>query len=109
MFMLNHHLHKATKLFTLLTKIGIQQSFVTFTTAPQHIVFTTQFMRCFHRGNNLCSCPAKDLGIWVRRRARAIARVSKAVSGSPQQFHAALFLLASQHIDHLRKVIDVLF
>lgn len=40
--------------------------------------------------------------------ALALAK-RKAVGGSPQQLHAALFLLACQDINHLRKIIDVLF
>lgn len=66
-------------------------------------------MGCFHRCNNLRCRPTEDFRIWVRRRTRAIARVCKAVSSSPQQLHAALFLLACQDINHLRKIIDVLF
>ena len=108
MFMLDHHLHKAAKLFTLLAQIGIEQRFVAFTPAPQHIVFTAQLMRRVHGGDHLRGCPGEDFRVWVGGGACAVARMGKAVGGAPQQLHAALLLLLRQHFDHLGKVIQVL-
>ncbi|MPN23417.1 hypothetical protein SDC9_170805 [bioreactor metagenome] len=106
---LNHHLHEAANLLTLLTQVGIQQGFVPFTSAPQHVVFTAQFVRGIHRRYHLGGRPTEHFRIRVRRRPGTITGVGEAVCRSPQQFHAALLLFLCQHIHHFGEVIFVLF
>ena len=108
-FVLNHHLHEAANLLTLLTQVGIQQGFVPFTTAPQHVVFTTQFVRGVHRRYHLGGRPTEHFWIRVRRRPGTITGVGEAICRTPQQFHAALLLFLCQHIHHFGEVIFVLF
>ena len=108
-FVVHHHLHKATNLLTLLAQVGIQQRFIAFTTAPEYIVLTAQLMRGVHRSHNLGGRPAEDFRVRVGCRARAIARVGKAVSRTPEQLDAALLLFFSQYVDHLREIVQILF
>ena len=109
MLVVHNHLHKAANLLTLLAQVSIQQRFIAFTTAPENVVLTAQLMRGVHRSHDLGCRPAEDFRVRVGCRARAIARVGKAVSRTPEQLHAALLLFFSQHVDHLRKIVQILF
>ena len=106
---LNDQLHKAANLLALLTQIGIQQGFITFTAAPQDIVFAAQLVGRIHCGDHLSRRPAEHFRIRIGCRPGAIARVRKAVCRSPQQLDAALLLFFRQHFNHLRKVVGILF
>ena len=105
----DNHLHKAANLLALLTQIGVEQSFIAFTPAPEDIVFAAQLMRGVHCRHHLRGRPAKHFRIRVGCRTRAVAWVSEAVCRAPEQLHAALLLLCRQYIHHLRKVVQILF
>ena len=66
-------------------------------------------MRGIHSRNHLRGGPTEHFWIRVRGRARAVTWVGEAVCRSPQQLHAALFLFCRQYINHLRKIVFVLF
>ena len=105
----DNHLHKAANLLALLTQVGVQQRFISFTATPQDIVLATQLMRGVHCRHHLRGRPAKHFRIRVGCRTCAVAWVSEAVCRAPQQLHAALLLFCRQHIHHLRKVVQILF
>ena len=100
MFMLDHHLHKAANLLALLTQIGIQQGFIAFAPAPQHIVFAAQGFGGLHGAADLRRRPGKNLRIGISGSTRTIARMGKAVCRAPQQFHAGFLLFLQQFIGH---------
>ena len=109
MLMVDNHLHKAANLLALLTQVGVQQRFITFTATPQDIVLATQLMRSVHCRHHLRGCPAKHFRIRIGCRARAVAWVGEAVCSTPEQLHAALLLFRRQYIHHLRKIVQILF
>ncbi|MNG84767.1 hypothetical protein D3C79_435100 [compost metagenome] len=109
MFVFNHHLHKAANLFTLLTQIGIEQGFIAFTPAPQHIVFTAQFVGGIHGREHLSCCPTENFRIRVGRCPGTVTWMGEAVGGAPQQLHAAALLLLCQHVGHDCEVVQILF
>ena len=109
MLVLHHHLQKAANLLTLLAQVGIQQRLVTFAAAPQHIVFAAELVGSVHGGHYLRGRPGKHLRIGVGRRSGAVARVGKAVGGTPQQFHAGLLLFLCQHFGHHGEIVQIFF
>ena len=109
MLVVDNHLHKAANLLALLTQVGVQQRFITFTATPQDIVLATQLMRSVHCRHHLRGCPAKHFRIRIGCRARAVAWVGEAVCRAPEQLHAALLLFRRQYIHHLRKIVQILF
>ncbi|CAH0323988.1 hypothetical protein SRABI106_04482 [Rahnella aquatilis] len=108
-FVLNDHLHEATQLFAFLTKISIEQGFVAFTAAPQHVIFSPQLFGGIHGVHNLRCGPGINFWIRIGRRACAVTWIGEAVSCTPQQFYTAGFLLLRQYISHDGKIIDVFF
>ena len=107
MFVFNDHLQETTNLLALLPHIRIQERFVTFTAAPQNIVFPAQFLGRIHGGNDLGCSPGEHFRIRVGCRSGTVTWVGKAVGCPPQQFHPGFLLFLRQHIGHYGKVIQI--
>ncbi|RMS49307.1 hypothetical protein ALP64_203743 [Pseudomonas syringae pv. actinidiae] len=106
-FVLNHHAHETTELFAFVLEVGIEQGFVTFTTAPQHVIGAFEALGRVHRAEHLGGSVGKYFRVRVAGSTCGKARVAETVGRAPQQLDAALLLMPLEVVDHLRKVITV--
>jgi hypothetical protein len=72
---LHHHVQEAAHLVQLVAHAGVEQGFVAFAAAPQHVVFAAQFQGGVHGFFHLQGAHGKNFGVGVGGRARHEAAV----------------------------------
>ncbi len=84
----NRHFHELSDVFLFKLHIGVEQGFIAFTTAPEHIACCAEFDSHFQAFFDLCGSVA--INIYAIGRASAIheARIAKHVRRCPQAFDA---------------------
>src|ERR1035438_4736486 len=88
MLVLDHHLQEAAQLSLLLFEVGIQQTLVALTSAPQHVVLAAKTFRQFDAVPHLCCRKSKHIRIRVGSRSRHVARVAEEIRRTPKQLHS---------------------
>ena len=89
---IDDHVQEAAHVVQLQVQVGVQQRFIAFTTAPQHVVFATQLVRRVHAAFHSGCRIGKDVRIGVCGCARHPATVAEHVGCAPQQLGARGFL-----------------
>ena len=102
----DHHIQEATHLVQLLAHARVEQGFVAFAAAPQHIVFAAEFERGIHGFFYLQGSQCKEFRVGVGGRSGHKPSVAKQIGRAPQKLHARVLLLPGQHIDHGMEVGD---
>ena len=105
-FVVDHHVKEAAELVELLPDAGVEQRFVAFAAAPQHIVFAAELFCRVECLLDLERSKSKHLGVRVGRRTAHETPVAEQVGGAPQKLHAGRRLFGLKHIDHAAKVVD---
>ncbi len=103
----NDHAHETTELFAFTLEVGIEQGFVAFATAPQHVVGPFETLGGIHCAEHLGRGVGEHFRVRVAGSACGEAWVAEAVGRAPQQFYAALLLMALQVIDHVLEVVAI--
>ena len=99
-FVLNHHVHEAAHLVQLMADAGVEQRFITFAAAPQHVVLAAEFVCGIHRFLDLQGGHGKNLWVRIGGRARHEAPVTEQIGCAPQQLDTCGLLLGAQNVDH---------
>ena len=107
-FVLHHQVQEAAQLVHLLPHPGVEQCFIPLASAPQHIVFATQFQCRVHRLLDLQGGQGKDFRIGVGSSTRHESTVAEQVGSTPQQLDTRILLFAGQHVDHLMQVVHAI-
>ena len=102
---IHRHMEKSGHLLLLSFHVRVKQRLIPFPAAPKDIIFSAKLLsRCdgvFHLGGRT----GKHVGIRVRRRAVCIARMTKKICGSPQEFNSRVLLQIFGLFNHGFKVL----
>ena len=94
---INRHVQKRRQMVHLPLQLGVQQSRVTFASAPEDVTVAAKLVRHFHRFFHLRGGVGKHIRVATGGRAVRVARVHEQAGRAPKQFDTCAFLLLSEH------------
>ena len=103
-FIIYDHRHKPSHLVQFMINRCVQQCFISFATAPQHIICPTELSCCVKACLNGGGGKGKDIWIRVGRCACHVSTVGKQVCCSPQQLCPGLLHFLGKVVGHLLKI-----
>ena len=86
------HCKEPCKVFFLTFHIGVKKAHITFSSAPENIIFATKRNRCINRIFHLSSSASHNIEVWIGRSTVHISFVRKNVCCSPKQFYSRFSL-----------------
>ena len=99
LFVLHCHVQERREMVHLPFEIGVQQSGITFASAPENITFTVEFVGDFQRLLHLRRGVSEHVRVATGGRAVDVARMREQTSRAPKQFHPGALLFLFQHLD----------
>ena len=103
---LDHEREEATELVHLVRQVGVEQRFIAFTAAPQHIVRAAERLGHIHTVLHGRGTPGKHIGIGIRCRASHEAGMREQVRRAPQQLGLVGLHLLGEVVSHLVEVLE---
>ena len=89
MLVLDDERDEAAELIEFALDVGVEQRFIAFPSAPEHIILTAEPMRYLERGADLAGGIGEDVRIRIGRRARHVAAMREQIGRAPEQPHLA--------------------
>lgn len=84
--------------------VGVEQTFVTFSAAPERVPASAEFFGDFHRLGDLPGGVCEHLGVWAGRGPVHVTRMTEQVGGSPKKLHARVRLLVLKCLGDLVEI-----